>query len=111
MQDLENRGTSADRPAGGRLLALLAVNAALLVLLGVVTFNRPAEAQIRPRGDYTIVAGGVQGAESHAIYIVDTSGQELVVLSFEPNTKSLVGIGYRSLAADAVAVTRGGRPR
>ena len=111
MKDIDYRGGPADRPAGRRLLALITVNAGLLILLGIVTFNRPAEAQMRVRGDYTMVGGGVQGANSAAIYIVDTVSQELIALSYEPNAKTLIGIGYRNLAADEAALSRGGRPR
>ncbi|MEE8507910.1 MAG: hypothetical protein V3T07_02500, partial [Myxococcota bacterium] len=48
--------------------ALLALNGALLVLLAAVTFGASVDAQQgRRRGDYTMVAGGVKGANSSAV--------------------------------------------
>ena len=97
--------------AGRRLRGLLALNAALLVALGAVTFGPSAGAQARARGDYSMVAGRANGAASGVVYIVDTVNQELIALSFDPNAKRVEGIGYRNLAADIGSLTSGTRPR
>jgi hypothetical protein len=88
------------------LRALVLLNAALLIVLGAVTFSSSAGAQARGRGDYTMVGGGVNGAEASAVYVADASNQELIALTFNVNTRRLEGIGYRNLALDAARVTQ-----
>jgi len=95
--------------AGSSLRGLLVLNVLLLALLAGVTFAPTAEAQNRARGDFTMVAGGVRGAQSAAVYIVDGVNQEMMAVNYNHNTKRLEGIGYRNLAYDA-ASRMGRRP-
>jgi hypothetical protein len=95
----------------GRLAGLLAVNAALLLMLGFVTFNPTAEAQGRVRGEYLMVGGKAAGLNAAAVWVVDTVNQELIVVTYDPNAKKVEGVGYRNLAADAQSVLMSGRPR
>ncbi|MHC4429644.1 MAG: hypothetical protein ACYS0D_13725 [Planctomycetota bacterium] len=95
------------RAARGDLRALLVLNGLLLGLLAAVTFAPTADAQYRARGSYTMSAGRVNGADSAAVYIVDTANQELIAVSYNPNTKLIDGIGYRNLVTDAAEVRRG----
>ena len=90
---------------------LLIVNGLLWLLLGVVTFGASAGAQSGARGDYTMVAGGVNGSASGAVYVVDTTNQELMALTFDPNQQTLSGIGYRNIVADMGTISRGGPER
>ena len=48
-------------------LALLALNVALLLALGVVLWAPRATAQSRPRGDYLMVSGEVNGASGQVL--------------------------------------------
>jgi len=92
---------------------LIAINLALVAILAVLTvLPEGAEAQNtrRARGDYTMVAGEVQGMSEAAIYIVDSNNSEMVALRWDQSRKSLAPIGFRDLAADARAA-RGGRAR
>ena len=89
-----------------RLAGLIALNAAMLCLLGVVTFGAGAEAQVRPRGLYTMAGGRVNGMLGDAVYIVDTVNQELIAVTFDPNEKQLNGIGYQNLRTASRLVTR-----
>lgn len=90
------------------LRALLALNAALLGLLAVVTFAPGADAQeTRGRGEYTMVAGGVNGALGSAVYIADVVNQELIAVTYNPSSRRLEGLGYRNLATDATEWLRG----
>jgi hypothetical protein len=94
-----------------RMRGLIALNAALLVVLAAVTFGSAVWAQGRGRGEYTMVSGGVVGVDSAAVYIVDVANQEMVIMTYNQQTKTLDGVGYRNLAQDAAAVVRGrGRP-
>jgi len=99
------------RDGRSRLYGLLAVNGVLLLLLGAVTFAPSSQAQVRVRGNYSMVAGGVQGANANALYIVDTTNRELIALTYDPNQKELLGIGYRNLAVDAESMQRRGSSR
>jgi hypothetical protein len=104
-QDSHNRSVHR---AASSTRALLALNAALLVLLAVVTFAPTADAQVRARGRYAMVAGGVSGSMSSAVYIIDTVNQELIAVNYEHNTKRLIGIGHRNLTADIADMSRRG---
>lgn len=84
---------------------LVALNAALVALFAIVHFAAPAIAQgvanLRARGDYTLVSGKTMSGNAHAVYIVDASNQELVALRWDTSRQSFVGIGFRDLDADA----------
>lgn len=99
--------TTSDR-ARSPLRALVVLNAGLLVVLTIVSLGAHAEAEAQPRGrgEYTMVAGGVNGSESSAAYIVDERNQELIAITFDMNSRTLHGITYRNLAADAANVAR-----
>jgi hypothetical protein len=86
---------------------LLVANALALGLFGVVKLGMRADAQSgRARSTYTAAAGRIPGTETNALYVVDEVTQELVVVQWNPNTKQLQGLGYRSLAADAGSILR-----
>lgn len=100
------------RLRAGRLGGLIALNGVLLLLLAAVTFSPAADAQqVRARGSYSMVGGRVNGSAAGAVWIVDTTNQEMIVITTEPNSKELVGVGYRDLAADAGSLGRGGLSR
>ncbi len=102
MQESAKTGTRA----GPNLRALLAINAALLGLLALVSFASTAGAQGRGRGEYMMVGGGANGANSAVVYIVDAANQEMIAATFNVNTRVLDGVGYRNLAQDAATVLR-----
>jgi hypothetical protein len=88
---------------------LIAANVAALALLAVVEFSASAGAQgFRARGTYTAASGRIPGTETHAVYIVDESTQEVIAVQWDPRSRQLQGLGYRSMAADGAD---GGRPR
>lgn len=92
--------------------ALIALNALLLMVLAAVTFSPGANAQgsaTRARGNYTMVAGRVQGKEESAVYLVDANNQEMVALIWNNRAGGLTPIGRRSLKADASAPSGGNR--
>ena len=98
------------RRAGSNLRSLLAINAALLGLLALVSFAPAVGAQGRGRGDYTMVGGGANGANSAVVYIIDAANQEMIAATFNVNTRVLDGVGYRNLAQDAAQVLRSQAP-
>ena len=106
MHSQDSRST-ATPVARNNVRGLLALNAALLGLLSIVTLSPSVKAQIRGRGTYTMVAGRANGTESSAVYIVDAANQELMIIAYDRNTKLLDGIGYRNLAVDAAELLRG----
>lgn len=91
---------------------LIALNAVLLAALMTITLAVPADAEQRARrsrGEYTMVAGRVQGVTESAIYVIDAANQEMLALRWNRSNKSLSAIGFRDLAADARRATSGGR--
>jgi hypothetical protein len=88
------------------LRGLIAVNAVLLALLAAVTLSAHAGAQHRSRGAYTMAAGGVSNSISSAVYIVDVVNQELIAVTYDSTNRTLQGLAYRNLAADAADMTR-----
>ncbi len=98
------------RRAGSNVRSLLAINAALLGLLALVSFAPAVGAQGRGRGDYTMVGGGANGTNSAIVYIIDAANQEMLAATFNVNTRRLDGVGYRNLAQDAAQVLRSQTP-
>lgn len=91
----------------GQTPALIALNAALLGALALVTLAPGAGAQDtrrdRAKGDYTIVGGRVQGGGTgNVAYILDGVNEEMVVVRWDASRRRLGGIGFRDLRADAV---------
>ncbi len=82
---------------------LVLANAALLLVLAAVTLAPASSAQRgggRARGEYTMVAGKITGSSAHAVYIVDSSNQDMIAVRWNETTKSLDGLGYRDLKED-----------
>lgn len=95
-----------------RYTGLICLNAVLLAALAAVTLIPDASGQRnnrRPRGEYTMVGGQVQGIPESALWLVDSTNQEMLVLRWNHSQKRLEPLGYRNLAADAANV--GGQVR
>jgi hypothetical protein len=86
--------------------ALLALNAALLAALALVVWSPAAEAQQRPRGDYTMVAGRAANAGPSVVWVVDQTNEELIALVWNAAVGRLEGLGYRSLVTDGSGMLR-----
>lgn len=96
------------RPHGG----LIALNAALLAMLMLVTLAPGAWAQAkpkRPKGQYVMVDGKIQGVAEAAIYVFDTANQEMLALRWDRSRKVLQTLGHRDVADDALQAQKGGR--
>ena len=97
------RSPLPERPPGAApspLRALLALNGLLLAILALVTFGPAASAQQRARAAYTMAGGRITGLPPSAVYILDTVNLELIAVTYNPNTKTIEGIGHRNVAAD-----------
>lgn len=86
--------------------ALIAANGGLLLLLAAVTLGPTAAGQLerlatRGHGDYTMVAGPTQGADTSVVYVIDSQNQDFIAVRWNRSTSALDGIGYRDLVADA----------
>lgn len=86
-----------------RYTGLIALNAALVGALAFISLAPGASAQDarRPRGEYTMVAGQVQGISESAIYVVDATNQEILAMRWDRSRKALSGIGYRKMSVDS----------
>ena len=79
----------------------MVLNAVMLGVLATVTFAPPVSAEARARGAYTMVAGGANNTQSSVVYIIDTVNQEMTAMTYDAATRSVKGLAYRNLAADA----------
>lgn len=86
---------------------LIAVNAALLGALALITLGPGAGAQNqgqrRLMGEYTMVGGAAQGVTGNVVYILDSANMQLVALRWDQTRRSVAGIGYRDLRGDREA--------
>lgn len=95
---------------------LIALNAALLGALALVTIaTQVSDAGAQPagaggsrpnypgrhRGDYCLVSGRTTGGSSSAVYILDSSNQELLALTWDRSREQFVILGRRDVTADA----------
>ncbi len=86
---------------------LIGANIAALAALALVELSATSWAQaFRPRGTYTAVSGRIQGTETHVVYIVDESTQELIAVQWDPRTKQIQGLGFRNLQTDGAELFR-----
>lgn len=89
----------------GRYRSLILLNGALIGVLALVTIAPHAGAQggkrNRPKGQYTLVSGQVQGMTESAIFVLDSANEQLLGLKWDRSRKQLTGIGLRNLAEDA----------
>jgi hypothetical protein len=88
------------------LAAVVALNAVLLGGIALTTLAPRSDAQAARRGTYTMVSGTVNGQVNPVLYVVDESSLELVAISWDDQTKTFTGMGYRNLAADAADLGR-----
>lgn len=91
----------AARPRLTAMKLLVGANIAALCFLATVELSAAARAQQRPRGTYTAASGRIEGTETHALYVVDETTQELIAVQWDPRTKQLKGLGYRSTSVDS----------
>ena len=112
MQTANEQNIASTPMKRGSTRGLLALNALLLIILAAMTYGASALAQARGRGEYTMVAGGLPNVDGDGIYIVDVANQEMIIMAYNQQTKTLDGVAYRNLAADAsnAARNRSGRP-
>jgi hypothetical protein len=86
--------------------AVIALNAILLGGIALVGLAPGSDAQAVRRSTYTMVSGTVNGQVNPVLYLVDEGSLELVAISWDDQTKSFTGMGYRNLAADAADLGR-----
>lgn len=88
----------------------IAVNAVLLGALAMVTLQPAATAQSdeggalanqRVRGSYLMVGGDLSTGSSNAIWITDTTNQQLVAIRWDNSRGRIEGLGFRDLRQDA----------
>jgi hypothetical protein len=94
-----------------RRRVLVTLNIGLLMVLGLTALGPSASGQreARTRGQYVMVSGKADGSQADAIYIVDSANQDMIVLRWNAQTKSLDGMGFRDLAEDSRLGTGLGR--
>lgn len=89
-----------------RFRSLVALNAALIAALAVVTLAPAAGGQqpaagARARSQYTMLSGRIQGSTEAAIFIYDAGNLELIAVTYERSRRGLQPIGFRDVNADS----------
>ncbi|HZW08971.1 MAG TPA: hypothetical protein VFF69_03630 [Phycisphaerales bacterium] len=83
---------------------LIAANLGLAGAIVVAAFAGSAaglQPASRARGQYTMVAGEIQGGgDASAIYVIDSINEEMVALRWNQSRGELDGIDYRNLHED-----------
>jgi hypothetical protein len=85
---------------------LVAANVVALGFLAFIELSAAAKAQQRARGTYSAASGRIEGTETHALYIVDESTQELIAVQWDPRAKQIKGLGYRNTVTDSIDISR-----
>jgi hypothetical protein len=89
--------------------SLIALNAALLGALALVTFAPGAAAQPRAKrlaGQYVMLDGKIQGSQEAAVYVFDSANFELIALRWDRSRRVLNTLGYRDVADDVTQAQR-----
>ena len=84
-------------------MGLIALNACLLLVLAFVSFENATVGQTSRAHRYIALPSSINGLSAGVVYILDTSQQELVAITWDHNSKRLVPLGYRPVAADSQA--------
>lgn len=90
--------------------ALAALNAVLILALGVITLAPEAAAQARrtsggrSKGQYVLVGGQVNTDDNNAVYVLDAVNRDVIALVWNDPQNRFIGVGYRSLTDDAETV-------
>ncbi|MCA9294796.1 MAG: hypothetical protein KDA20_13390, partial [Phycisphaerales bacterium] len=79
--------------------ALIALNASLVGVLLLVSLPAGAEAQqgtasTRGRGNYTMVAGQIQGSSEDAVWIVDAANEEIMAMRWDLSRQDVQFLGF-----------------
>jgi hypothetical protein len=88
------------------LVAVIALNAILLGGIALIGFAPASDAQAVRRSTFTMVSGTINGQVNPVLYIVDEGSLELVAISWDDQTKTFTGLGYRNLSTDAADLGR-----
>ncbi len=84
-------------------LAGLNVVLACVVLARWTSGEAGAQGAVRARGEYTLASGRIAQGGNHAVYVLDGANQDMVAVRWDQARQTLVGVGYRSIAQDALA--------
>lgn len=80
----------------------IAINAGLAAVIGITALAPAQPDGNRARGQYAMVGGEfLGGGGENAVYILDSTNQDLIAVRWDRTRQSLQGIGYRDLSVDA----------
>ncbi len=83
---------------------VIALNMVLIALLCLIVFIPKTEAQLSGESTYIAVPSEANGLTTGAVYILDTSRQELVAVAWNRNKNKIMPLGYRNISSDANSV-------
>ena len=90
---------------------VLALNVLLVAILTVIVLVPPSDAQsTNPRAipadccRYVAIPAVASGINTGAVYILDTSQQEMAAVAWNQNRNKIMTLGYRNVGIDAQSV-------
>ncbi len=83
---------------------VLALNIVLVSILCIVVLVPQSEAQLSGESTYIAVPSEANGLTTGAVYILNTSRQELVAVAWNRNKNKIMPLGYRNISIDANSV-------
>lgn len=89
-----------DGPVRSRPWGLLGLNAALLLVLGVVTFAPRATGQFMPRGNALAVSARTGLSNEQVLWLFDPQSMELVAVGWDRAGTAMTPLGRRNVARD-----------
>jgi len=89
-----------------KISGLIAVNIALLAILGLITWAPATQAESgsgagSQAGDYIMLGGDVTGMTSNGIYVLDQRSGILIALQYELGRRKLKALNARNIIQDA----------
>jgi hypothetical protein len=83
---------------------VLALNIVLVSILCIVVLVPQSEAQLSGESTYIAIPSEANGLTTGAVYILNTSRQELVAVAWNRNKNKIMPLGYRNISIDANSV-------
>lgn len=95
-----NDTSTGSRTRRGGLFALLAINAALLLVLVTVIASPTVQARLAGRAAYLMVAGEGDRSSSNLVWIMESRNGELVLVDWTSGGQGMKAMAHRNVQQD-----------
>ena len=105
MMTVTDTSSTPRRPRSG-LFALLAINAALLVVLVTTLASPSVQAQLAGRNSYLMVAGAGERSSTNLVWILETHDGELALVDWLPAGQGMKAMAHRNVQQDIESILK-----